>query len=203
MDKGLKNVILKTALKTLLAVVTALVIAFTVLCFGFPQTVAELFEKSGNYSAAIPFAALKYTYSGSADDLARCAEDSVLANDYPNVVRFCGELTVNEDFTALCERKDEVIAAGFYRQYIFGNYSNALYLTGDADGALVAADKGMEGLEGFPPGNTYAKLAIAVAEAKDGKTALKLLDRLNGITPEENEKVSYDKVKKVISDIGV
>lgn len=199
----MNNVIVKTALKTLLAVIIALVVALAVLCLGFPQTVAGIFENSGNYSMAIPFASLRYTYTGSAEDLAKCAEDSIFAGDNRSVTVFCGELTKREDFPDICTKKDESVSQGYYRRYIYANYAYSLYLCGNADEALKAADEGVSGEEGFPLGNAYAKLAIAVAEAKDGQTALKLLERLNGITPEESEKNYLDKTKKVISDIGV
>ena len=87
------NVVVKTALKTLLGVIIALLIAFAIASLGFPGSMASLFENWGNYSLATGYASLSYSYSGNAEDLARCFQDSVLAGNDGDIVRSAKSFT--------------------------------------------------------------------------------------------------------------
>ena len=198
----MNKVIFKTAMKTLFAVVIALIVAAAILCFGFPQKVADICEKTGNYSVATVFASLRYTYTGDTGELARCGEDSILSGDIPNTLRYCGKLVGTEDFGELCADKDGGSASGFYRQYIYGNYSSATYRSGNGQDAVKLAGEAMSGVAGFPVPNAYGTLAVIVGEAKDAETAPLLLEKIAEIVPSNNEKEIkyYNAVKKVLGD---
>ena len=77
----------------MLGLLLIIVIAFSVVSFAFPQNMAEMFENLGNYSFAVSYASLRYKYTGDCYDLARCAEDSILARADDKIVRYAGELT--------------------------------------------------------------------------------------------------------------
>ena len=121
---GLKEVVLKTALKTLLAVIIALVLAFGIVSFAYPAGMANICENTGNYSFAVTYASLAYKYSGKVEDLARCAEDSIFAQNDTKTVKYCGELLKHKDFDAFCAEKNGTLTNGDiqltldYKQYI-------------------------------------------------------------------------------------
>ena len=129
--KGLSNVIVKTAIKTLIVIIFAVGIAACILCFGFPKTVAGIGEKTGNYSMAVTFASIQYTYTGDIEDLARCAEDSILSENDENIVKYCGKLIEDEGFEEYCAQRSGKLDLGDlkvvinYRQFIENNLSSA------------------------------------------------------------------------------
>lgn len=200
----MNKVIFKTALKTLLAVLIALVAAAAILCLGFPQNVADICEKTGSYSAATVFASLRYTYTGDVNDLARCAEDSILSGNSVNIRKYCGKLVAEEEFATVCEEKDGA-AVGFYRQYIYGNYAVALYNGGEKALAVETAEAALNGVSGFPEGNAYGSLAMAIVEARDAETANTVLEKIRNLSPSDSEYEIkyYNAVLKVLGDINV
>lgn len=127
----MSNVIFKTAVKTLIVIIFTVGIAACVLCFGFPKTVAGIGEKTGNYSLAVTFASIQYTYTGDIEDLARCAEDSILSENDDNIVKYCGKLIEDEGFEEYCEQRSGKLDLGDlkvvinYRQFIENNLSSA------------------------------------------------------------------------------
>lgn len=128
---GLKDVVIKTALKTVLAVITALVIAFGIASLAFPGGMANICENTGNYSMAVGYSSLAYKYSGKVEDLARCAEDSIFSKKDKKIVKYCGELMAHDDFEKLCADKSGSLVLGGvqltlnYKQYITDNFNAA------------------------------------------------------------------------------
>lgn len=109
---GLKDVVFKTALKTLLAVIIALLLAFGIASLGFPSQMADICENTGNYSLAVNYSSLAYAYSGDVEDLGRCAEDSILAKNDKKTVKYCEKLIGHKDFEEFCAEKSGVIIVG-------------------------------------------------------------------------------------------
>lgn len=111
---GLKDVVVKTALKTLLAVIVALILAFGIASLAFPRGMANICEDMGNYTMAVSYSSLSYKYTGDIEDLARCAEDSIFAKKDKKIVKYCEELLQHKDFEELCTEKAEILPwAGF------------------------------------------------------------------------------------------
>ena len=101
------KVIIKTALKTLLALIIVLALAFVGLSLGYPSGMAGFFENCGMYSFAKGYASLSYTYSGNISDLARCFNDGVMAGDDGNTANRGNELISNEKFEEFCIAETE------------------------------------------------------------------------------------------------
>ena len=94
-DKKLKNFVIKTAVKTFLIVLAVAVAGFIIFNFAFPQHMASFAERVGNYDMALKYASLRYSYTGSTDDLARCFEDAILAGDDEAILEYGDEFFEN------------------------------------------------------------------------------------------------------------
>ncbi|MDE7330480.1 MAG: hypothetical protein K2N30_05295 [Clostridia bacterium] len=185
------KVIAKTALKTLLAAVIILCVAFGVASLGFPASMAGFFEKCGNYSFATGYASLSYTYSGKVDDLARCLNDSIMAGNDGNTVHFGNMLLDNGGFNGYCAENNG------YRQFACGKIAAAKYRQGDKQNALLVAKSAFtEG--GFPVGNALVELMITAESDKDMLSAIKT--EVGGIVPEDGEREYYEMVLDILNN---
>lgn len=190
------KVIYKTALKALLAVIIALVLAFGVASLAFPQSMASMCEKLGNYSGAVSYASLRYTYTKNVDDLARCADDSILAKSDGKIVKYCGKLVEHEDFDEVCKKKSTELLD--YRQSVYGNLSAAQYRKGETQTAIQTAVKAMEGVNGFPKNNAFVFLTLEVQKKADKDTAVLILEEIKNY---EDQSVTYNAVKNVLTNL--
>lgn len=177
------KVIAKTALKMLAVVAALLVVAFGVASLGFPSAMAGMFEKFGNYSFATGYASLSYTYTKDVADLARCAQDSILAGNDKNTVKFGDKLVAHEDFDAFCAEESERLNLD-YSQYICGGIACARYRTGNADGAVELAAAAVLKCGSFPEGNAIVQLTLAVEKKNDRAAAGSIKEIMTTISAE-------------------
>lgn len=176
----MKNIVLKTALITLGALAAAGILFFSLWILISPQSMATVSEKLGNYSFAVTCADLKYKYSGDTDDLARCAEDSILSKKDKLIIKYCEPLIDKKDFGDICLRKDEELSrvdyvgssAADYRTYILGNLAVAQYRSGNLDKAIETAKRGDE--------KCFTKLVIAIVQKNSEEEIEKVTSSLNG-----------------------
>lgn len=210
------KIILKSALITLVTLIGAALVAFAVLSLAFPSAMAKMCEKTNNYSFAVRYAALSYTYSGDGEDVARCVEDAISSGKSSLVVKYGGKFLSHPQFSEVCDKKTEEWQRAFsgnadigqqveernlvldYRFYICGEIAVARYTRGDMNGALEAAEKGCENYIGFPAGNPYVQLALKVVAENDaqGKAELKsALDEKFGSETGEYFTGVYDLLK--------
>lgn len=197
----MNNVISKTALKTLLAVIIAAVLAFAVASLIFPQHLATAFERTGNYSFATGYASLAYKYNDTTPNLARCVDDSILAGRDAKIVKFGEWLVAVDDFDEYCASRNQAayeqaedgvdFSTYDYRQIVYGNLARAKYSRGDKQGAFDTAVQGMTGVAGFPINNSLAALALRVYEAKDSEYMQKLSQALQSISPADGAESEY------------
>lgn len=207
----MNNVISKTAVRTLLAVIIAAVLAFAVASLVFPQHMATVFERTGNYSFATGYASLAYKYNDTTANLARCVDDSILAEKDAKIVKFGDWLVEADDFDEYCasrnqaayekaEGSDVDFSTYDYRQIVYGNLARAKYARGDKQGAFDTAVQGMTGVAGFPINNSLAALALRVYEAKDSEYMQNLRNVLQNITPANEVESGY--LQDVIAILG-
>ena len=145
----MKKILTKAALITIAALIGAGILIFSLWILIFPKSMASFSEELGNYKFAVTCANLKYKYSGSTEDLARCAEDSILSGKDKLVIEYCGQLKEKDDFEALCiQRNEELKKTQFgqhttgYKTYILGNLAVAQYRAGDLKEAVNTAELG-------------------------------------------------------------
>lgn len=206
----MKNIVSKTALKTVIALIVVIIAAFGVACFGFPQHMATFFEGAGNYSAASSFASLAYTYSGDYNDLARCVDYSILSGDDEKIVKYVTMMAGNKRFEEYCEERDEItrnklensnveIKTDYsYKQYVIGNLACSQYAMGDSDLAIETAVTAMEN-GGFPANNVFAMLARRAALNKDTEMKEKLYKIISERTDVGLDEENYrDAVLKIL-----
>ena len=190
------NVVVKTALKTLLGVIIALLIAFAIASLGFPGSMASLFENWGNYSLATGYASLSYSYSGNAEDLARCFQDSVLAGNDGDIVRYGEELyeSKNEPLGTISGK-----VKIDYKQYVYGSVACAKYNQDGIKSAIETANAAMDDAVGFPENNALAQLALRVIAKADVDGAAELLKE---IEKHHTDSIYYQAVKEQLLKIA-
>lgn len=177
----MKKIIIKTAIITFASVIAALALAFGIASLAFPRSMAKLCENMGNYQLAASYAERQYGYSGSTDDLYRCARLHIRVGDRKKIIEYCGKLVDKQDFEECC---------GDNVQYIYGNYAIALYLSGKDDESIVIAQRSAG--EAFYIPNAYKDLTLKAVEKKDKEFAGKLLDTFEGY----NEKLKSEEQVK-------
>lgn len=184
MDK----LVVKTAVKAVLIILCAVLVAFAVFNLAFPQHMATLWENTGNYAIAVKYTDLRYKYTQDVDDLARCFDDSVLAGDNEIIIRYGNELIAHSDFAYVCEKKDEIFSEGLYgkklkyKDTVYSEVASAYYRRG-FDGDLVKAVKvAAEGTptNAFEYGNPLMSLAAKIRTGYDRNGAELMLLALNG-----------------------
>ncbi len=194
----MNKIILKTALKTLLALIIIFAVVFGALSIGYPSGMADFFEKSGNYSFAAGYASLNYSYTGKTEDLARCVNDYIMAENDRNIIHFGGRLIEANGFDELCESESDRLGLD-YRQFVYGSIACSKYRQNDSAGAIAAAEAAFTENGGFPVNNALVRLTV-LAE-KDYETLVKIRTSVGKISPGEDEREYYDSVIKVLDKL--
>ena len=195
----LKNVVVKTALKVILAVIIAMGVAFATASLGFPKSMATLFENMGAYSFATGYASLAYKYSGTVENLARCVDDSVFGEDEPNIVNFGNKLVKHSDFLNYSQKRTDESGIDYFH-FVYSNLAVAKYGQGDKKGALETAKTSMQDVSDFPVNNALAALAIRAAEKSDEQFSQQLLQEISAKVPSAEQQNYYDAVKNILSN---
>lgn len=196
----MRSVVVKTALKTLLIAVIALIIAFAAASLGFPGQMASLFEKSGAYSCATCYARLAYKYSATVENLARCFDDSVFAGNDENIVEFGDMLVSRDDFKTYAEERLAASESGVsYRNFVYSNLAKAKFLCGDKKGAMEVANTAMVGVTDFPANNAYAILAIQAVRINDGEYRQKIYGLIVNLSPSAEQQNYYNAVLSILT----
>lgn len=197
----MEKLVVKTAVKTVIIILVAFGVIFAIFNFAFPQHMATLTEGMGNYSLAIKYASLRYTYTKDTGDLARCFDDAVLLGDDKYIVKFGEELVDCRDFELYCESKSMSVGSGYsYRQRVYSKLAISYYNTGKKEEAVALAAKA-NGTKGFAYGNALMSLAAYARSAKDASTCSLILNELDKITPSESEGADYQAVQKSLRTI--
>ncbi len=191
----MEKVVVKTAVKTVLIILVILIAVFAVFNFAFPQHMASLTEGIGNYSLAVKYASLRYGYTHSGWDLARCFDDSVLCGNDKYILQYGEELIDHKDFGEVCQSKNsqyKTFPSGEpynYRFRVAGKVAVAYYNTGDSDKAVdMAAEE--NGTDSFSDSNPLMMLASAVKANNDAVVCALLLEKLDIITPQLQEDIN-------------
>lgn len=199
----MNKLIYKTALITLAALAAIAIVVFSLWIVISPQTMAGACEKTGNYSLAVTCADLRYKYTKNTDDLARCAEDSILCGKDKLIIKYGEPLISAKDFPSVCEARDKALEGNKggeyvgltgkdvnYNSYIKSHLAAAQYRSGDTD-------KAIETVKTDVSGQSLVKLVIEISEKSDKQAAEKLLNVLK--TCEQNELIT--KLSEILTKI--
>ena len=200
----MNNIIVKTALKTFLAIVIILFVAFGVASLGFPQHMATLCENMGAYSIATGYASLRYTYTDDMGDLSRCLEDSIFSQKDKNIVAFGDKMLADKGaFEEFCAAKSDGVWQSYdYRQYVLGAIASSKLIMEDGDGAIETATYALDGESGFPVPNAAGDLAETIGDLKDRAAADKLYAVVSGRVPSGELEAGYHTaVLKILSSV--
>jgi hypothetical protein len=150
---------------------------------------ATFTEGIGNYSLAVKYTSLRYTYTGDKYDLARCVEDSILSEKDEYIVEYGEKLIALEDFDEVCAYKEEQYKIENYREYLYGKVASSLYGTGDLEGAITLAEN-ENGLTSFASGNPLMALAVRIITDHDKESASVMIEELEKVTPQNEDEIT-------------
>lgn len=205
--RKLEKLVVKTAVKTVLIILGILVAVFAVFNFAFPQHMATVTESMGNYSIAVKYAWLRYTYTGDGEDLSRCFDDSVLLGNDKYILQYGEELTNLNEFERICEKKNQRMGAGYdYRHYVLGKMAVANYNTGKKQEAVELAAEA-NGTESFAYGNALMSLSAVARSEKDAEVSSAIITKLENIHPAIDKEINYLKevtnsLRSVVASYG-
>ncbi len=194
----LEKIVVKTAVKTVLAIIIILAVAFAVFNFAFPQQMATICENLGNYSLAVKYSSLRYSYTGSGLDLARCFENSLSLGDDDYIIEFGEELVGRSDFDDVChsmetefyELNDKYLEGERiefdYEQRVKGKLAASYYCKGETTKAINYAFE-TNGTSSFASGNALILLYAEIKSAGDGDAAQIMLEKLALVTPADED----------------
>jgi hypothetical protein len=185
-----EKIIVKTAVKTVLIIFILLAIVFAVFNFAFPQHMATACERLGNYSLAVKYTSLRYTYTRDVDDLSRCVDDCILSGKDEYIADFGEQMLKQDTF-------DEVVAKngnGYpgsvdYNQYLSGKVAASKYAVGDFDGGLEVAFAA-NGYTSFANGNPLMVMSIRIIYEKDKSGATRMAEELQKVTPSDDVEIA-------------
>ena len=208
----MEKIVVKTAVKTVLAILAVLVVVFAIFNFAFPQHMATFMESIGNYSLAVKYSSLRYSYTGDSMDLSRCFENSVSLGNDDYIIEYGEELVAKEDFSSVCELKekefyelndkyfDEDVVYD-YNQRVKGKLSVAYYHNGEDERAINYAFAA-NGTESFISGNALITLYLEIRSENDSEAAGMMLEVLSKVSPsDEKEAQSLSEVIESLSGI--
>ncbi len=196
----MEKLVVKTAVKTVLIILGIFIAVFAVFNFAFPQHMATATESIGNYDLAVKYASLRYYYTKSCYDLARCFDDSVLLGKDEYILQYGEPLIDHKDYGDVCKRKDGAQTGSRYSydHWVKSKLSISYYNTGKKDKAIETAEQD-NGKTGFVYGNALMSLAARVKSEKDVETAQKLVDILKTISTTDSKEGGY--LTEVISSL--
>lgn len=194
----MKKIIIKTALITFASVIALLALAFGIASLAFPRNMSQICENFGNLRLSASYACRQYDYTGSTDDLYRCADLYIRLGDRGNIVKYCGKLADGDKLDGYCENKEDGTARA---QYIYTNYACALYDTKKTDKAAETAQKSVK--NGFVVPNAFGSLTVKAVENGDKAFAEKLLQVLPDEPEDEAQKTYYNAVKEQLDKLNV
>lgn len=198
----LEKLVVRTAVKTVLIILGIFLVVFAVFNFAFPQHMATITESTGNYTLAVKYADLRYTYSKECGDLSRCYDDSVFTGDVQLILKYGEKLISDEDFYKVCDEKSKTYAGYNYKNWVYSKYCAAMYDKGDKNEAIKIAIES-NGAGSFKRGNAVMSLASKINGAKDSDSAAKLLNYIENGVPELNVLPITPKEQTDIDDLKV
>lgn len=195
----MEKLVVKTAVKTVLVILGVVLVVFAIFNFAFPQHMATFTEGIGNYPLAVKYASLRYSYTGDGEDLSRCFDDSVLAENDVAVVEYGDKLIARSDFDRLCFERDNKMGVGYdYRHSVYRKLAVSYYRTGRKEESVELASKA-NGTLSFTYGNALMSLSAVVRSANDGATCALIIKKLEGLTPSVEQEKGY--VKEVTNSL--
>lgn len=192
----IKSVIQKTAIATLVIMLSLALLAFNLACVLMPRSASDFFEWLGWGRLSVSLSREGYNRDGDINSLALLVERAIKYGDYDSVMEYAPQLQSSKHYGDFCEFKDDEGVTDFsdYASYIEGNYLIALYNKGESESCLELIEKHIA--EPYDAKNPIRFLARFLSNS--GKTYPGLIDRLKdkyrdeGATEEEMRNISVD-----------
>lgn len=184
----MKNLVLKTVLITLAAVIACVFAVYLIFALCTPKTLAKFWENAGNYSVSVKYYEKQYEKTGDISDLAALCAKLDVKSDSKKAVKYLAVFTDSENFTEFCEKEDK---AGGYKftsyEYYYGIFTVANYYENGLNAATDTAKKAVK--SGYTDRNAFFVLLSEVKLNKDeGTTVLTVISEIKETLSDETEK---------------
>lgn len=176
----MNKIILKTAALTSVAIISLIIIVFSVFALFFPIKISDLCFELGLNKGYVFFAEKAYEKDNSIDNLTTVWDRAVYADDYAAVNKYSKLLVKHEDFEKLNEVYSDKYISFDYKAYIYANYALSEYILNGIESALSIAESGYS-----PPYNEYNSFSGIIArclEMKNSSDAGKIAGKLTEIS---------------------
>ncbi|MGN1372789.1 MAG: hypothetical protein ACI4VK_01925 [Candidatus Coproplasma sp.] len=216
----MQKLVVKTAVKTVLILLGIIVAVFAIFNFAFPQHMATAMESVGNYGMAVKYANLRYMYTGDSFDLARCYDDSVLAEDDSAIVTYAEKLLADKNYVQVCTQRNKVYNEMYSEQLginfdydlrVRSTLSVSYYneaVTKEGEDRVTYTQKAIDfaletnGTNRFPYGNALMTLSIRISNNRDKDAAQRMLEALQAVNPVlEDESDDLDAIKNKLRGV--
>ena len=129
-----ENIIIKTALKTILVLLLSISILFFATGLIAPGVIGDFTYRLGLTSISVPYTKAQYEYSKDINDLATLIDRAYQMDDYQTVVDYADDMYAHEhylDYVNYESTQNDIN----YTQYLSGIYVISLLEIGDSDTA--------------------------------------------------------------------
>lgn len=199
---SVQRIVVKTAVKTVLILLGIIIGAFAVFSFSFPQHMASAMESIGSYDMAVKYSNLRYFYTKDVYDLARCFDNSVLADDADCIISYGERLKIDNRFDEVCASRNRYFGGRYdYKERVTTCLTTAYYADGQTDKAIEMAVE-VSGKDSFPEGNLYIVLSHKIHNKKDAVAAGKLLVVLADVKYTSEQESNYNKVCSTLRGVA-
>lgn len=153
----MKNLVIKTVVITLAAIVSFMAVVFCVLSVLIPKTVAGMLDNIGSKSASVFLYDLNYQRTNDINDLVDIIDKTYLDDYKYGQQKYVEQLIYGDEFSTFCRQKDSSTKSKVTtKEYYYGLYVGTLVETCQFDKAISVANEFIEqmGYTQFNPLNT-------------------------------------------------
>lgn len=201
----MKQIIIKTALITLLVTLVLLISAFGIVSFCAPAAMMRFTSSIGMESLSGDYAYQEYERSGEIAYLARAFEIAANREDDHTASERFDAFYAHEEFGSYCEEQDKLIfpvgtPSFSYRPFICGQGACVKYRLAQTEKEKedVCAFAFSETDAAFSAENPVLQLAVAAAEREDASFCAVLLARMREENFEQN--ADYNNIIKILEE---
>ena len=146
----LRNLVIKTALKTLLAIILVAIILFGVFALFMPKPLADFFDYFGWNSASVTFYERHYNKTNSDEDLYTLCFKVDAVEDSERAYTYLSKFYSDKDFYTYCKNVDGQKAVEYSTEdYMEGKLVLSAYLSKGIDVAMQKAITCVTDLSGY------------------------------------------------------
>lgn len=205
MDK----LITKTVIITTSVVLATFLLLFSLVSFISPKSMGNVTARMGLKKMSLSYSEAEYYRTDSISSLGTLVKRSIEYDDESRIIKFSEKFTNRYAFKEYCKKEDAKSGGKnicSFENYVYGNYSVALYEKNRVEDAFLIAKTPLT--KSYPASNSLTFLFLECIKEKDANTLKNCVDFLNTLKDEINlyediteaDKLSY--IENIEKDIN-